>query len=270
MKIAIHYNPLRRVFLCPEKPMPVSLQAQSGGQQQSFDALTASIFSMMRVSLPGIIQSFDPETVTCVVQPAIKGAVPDDSGVPVSSDMTLLMDVPVMFPRGGGCTLTFPVKPGDECLIVFSDRCTDFWWQSGGVQEPADDRQHDLSDAFAIVGPQSQAKKISGISVSATQLRSDDGSTFFEIDPNTQKIKIVAPGGLDIETPLATFSHAVTIRGLLSWLGGMVGSVVSGVASKITGDVEFIGSVKANGKVIDDKHKHGGVQRGDGQTDEVS
>jgi hypothetical protein len=28
---------------------------------------------------------------------------------------------------------------------------------------------HDLSDAFAIVGPQSQAQKISGISTSATQ-----------------------------------------------------------------------------------------------------
>jgi hypothetical protein len=34
---------------------------------------------------------------------------------------------------------------------------------------------HDLSDAFCIVGPQSQAKKIGGISTSAVELRSDDG-----------------------------------------------------------------------------------------------
>jgi hypothetical protein len=68
------------------------------------------------------------------------------------------------FPRGGGCTLTFPVKEGDECLVIFADRCIDFWWQSGGIQEPVDGRMHDLSDAFCIVGPQSQAKKISGIS----------------------------------------------------------------------------------------------------------
>ncbi|WP_306292860.1 Gp138 family membrane-puncturing spike protein, partial [Salmonella enterica] len=78
-----------------------------------------------------------------------------------------------------------------------------FWWQNGGVQEPVDDRVHDLSDAFCIVGPQSQAQKISGISTGAAQLRSDDGSTFFELNPSTQKIKIVAPGGLDIVTPLA-------------------------------------------------------------------
>ena len=31
--------------------------------------------------------------------------------------------------------------------------------KSGGIQEPVDERMHDLSDAFCIVGPQSQAKK---------------------------------------------------------------------------------------------------------------
>lgn len=250
--------------------MPSPLQSQIGGEQQFMQAIMDGVSEKMRVALPGTILSFDPDTVTCTVQPAIKGYESDATGAQKSVSISVLVDVPVIFPRGGGCTLTFPVKAGDECLLIFADRCIDFWWQSGGEQEPVSQRTHHLADAFAIVGPQSQAKKISGISASATQLRSDDGSTFFELDPGTKKIKIVAPGGLDIETPLATFSQEVTIRGLLSWLGGMIGSVVSGVASKITGDVEFIGSVKANGKAIDDKHKHGGVQRGDGETDEVS
>lgn len=188
----------------------------------------------------------------------------------ITKNYPLLVDVPVVFPRGGGCTLTFPVKAGDECLVIFADRCIDFWWQNGGVQEPVDDRVHDLSDAFCIVGPQSQAQKISGISTGAAQLRSDDGSTFFELNPTTQKIKIVAPGGLDVVTPQADFSAKVTIHGLLSWMGGMVGTVVSGVASKITGAVEFIGTVKANGKPIDDTHTHGGVQRGGSNTDGVN
>ena len=48
--------------------------------------------------------------------------------------------------------LTFPVKPGDECLLVFNERCIDGWWQSGGSSEPLDYRQHDLSDAVAIMG----------------------------------------------------------------------------------------------------------------------
>lgn len=250
--------------------MPAPLQSQIGGEQQFMQAIMDGASEKIRVALPGTILSFDPDAVTCTVQPAIKGYESDAEGAKKSVSISVLVDVPVVFPRGGGCTLTFPVRAGDECLLVFADRCIDFWWQSGGEQEPVSQRTHHLADAFAIIGPQSQAKKISGISASGAQLRSDDGSTFFELDPGTKKIKIVAPGGLDVVTPLATFSHAVTIRGLLSWLGGMIGSVVSGVASKITGSVEFIGSVKANGKVIDDTHKHGGVQRGDGETDGVS
>ena len=250
--------------------MPVALNSQLGSKEQADAQLAQAIMSAMHVCIPGIIQSFDPDAVTAVVQPAIKGAEQDESGAEVSVNLPLLVDVPVVFPRGGGCTLTFPVREGDECLVIFADRCIDFWWQSGGIQEPVDRRMHDLSDAFCIVGPQSQAKKISGISTSAAQFRSDDGSTYLEIDPTTKKMKLVAPGGLDVITPMADFSEKVTIRGLLSWMGGMVGSVASGIASTITGAVEFIGTVKANGKSIDDTHTHGGVQHGTDDTNEVN
>jgi len=233
-------------------------------------ALADSLSTSLRVAMPGIIQSFDVDAVTATIQPAVKASVRQADGSLSSVVLPLLVDVPVVFPRGGGVTLTFPVAAGDECLVVFADRCIDYWWQNGGVQEPVDQRQHHLADAFALVGPQSQAKKISGISTSTAQFRSDDGSTFLEIDPATKKMKIVAPGGLEVITPQADFSEAVTIKGLLSWMGGMVGSIASGTAAKITGMVEFVGGVFANGKRIDDKHKHGGVERGGGQTDEVS
>lgn len=250
--------------------MAASTQSRNGSLDDVLASERQTINEQIRVALPGIVQAFDPETVTATIQPSIRYMQRDNDGNTTTHDYPLLLDVPVMFQRGGGCTLTFPVRSGDECLVIFADRCIDFWWQNGGIQQPVDPRMHDLSDAFAIVGPQSQAKKISGISTNAAQLRSDDGSTYFELNPATQKIKIVAPGGLEVITPLADFSEKVTVHGLLSWLGGMVGSVVSGVASKITGVVEFIGTVKANGKIIDDTHKHGGVQRGDGETDEVS
>lgn len=250
--------------------MPVSPRAQDGSDQQTLDAQKLSIFTGLRVAMPGIIQSFDPDTVTCTVQPAIYGQKVGEDGKATSEAIPILPDVPVVFPRGGGCTLTFPVKAGDECLLVFSDRCIDFWWQNGGVQEAVDPRQHDLSDAFAIVGPQSQAKKISGISTTAAQFRSDDGSTYFEINPDTKKIKLVAPGGFDVISPESTFSAKVTITGLLTWMGGMVGSLASGTAAKITGAIEFFGSLKSNNKTIDDSHTHDSVQPGTGQSGKVS
>ncbi|WP_312297097.1 Gp138 family membrane-puncturing spike protein [Atlantibacter hermannii] len=249
--------------------MPVSTQSQIGGEQQTVQAISESLSTQLRVAMPGIIQSFDPDAVTCTVLPAIRGIIPTQDGTD-PSDLPLLVDVPVMFPRGGGCTMTFPVKPGDECLLVFSDRCIDFWWQNGGVQEAVDPRQHDLSDAFAIVGPQSQAKKISGISTSAAQFRSDDGSTYFEINPATKKIKLVAPGGFDVVAPESNFSARVTIAGLLTWAGGMVGSITSGTAAKITGAIEFFGTLKSNGKDISDQHTHNGVQSGSSNSGKVN
>ncbi len=250
--------------------MPIPLSSQISGDQQFMLAIQEAISAGIRVAMPGIVVSFDSDAVTAVIQPAIKGYEPDANGNQISISMPQLVDVPVTFPRGGGVTLTFPVKPGDECELIFNDRCIDFWWQSGGEQEPVHPRQHHIGDAVAFLGPMSQAKKISGISTSAAQLRSDDGSTFFELNPSTQKIKIVAPGGVEVVTPLADFSDKVTIHGLLTWMGGMIGSIASGVASTITGAVEFIGSVKANGKTIDNTHTHGGVQHGTSNTDEVN
>lgn len=220
----------------------------------------------MWTALPGIIQSFDPGAVTATVQPAIQGVSTGPDGKSTNVDFPLLLDCPVVFPRGGGCTLTFPIAQGDECLVVFSSRCIDAWWQSGGVQIPMETRMHDLSDGFVLPGPQSQARKIGGINTSACQLRSDDGSTFFELDPASQTIRIAAPGGLIVDAPTSEFSGTVTVKGLLSFLAGMAGSAAEGAAAVIKGAVEFLGQVTANGKAIDDTHTHGGVQKGGDST----
>ncbi|PQH29072.1 Gp138 family membrane-puncturing spike protein [Raoultella ornithinolytica] len=213
--------------------MPVALNAQLGSKEQADAQLAQAIMSAMRVSIPGIIQSFDPDAVTAVVQPAIKGVEHDESGAEVSVSLPLLVDVPVVFPRGGGCTLTFPVTAGDECLVIFADRCIDFWWQSGGIQEPVDGRMHDLSDAFCIVGPQSQAKKISGISTSAVELRSDDGSAKLSLNPASGAISGTAPGGFNL----------------------------NGLQILPDGRLQLV-----DGSIVD-KHTHGGVAPGGSDTD---
>ena len=250
--------------------MPIPSHDLTGDLSQALKAMGEQLSSSLRVAVPGIIQSFDPETVTCTVQPAVNGSVPDETGAESAEGLTLLVDLPVTFQRGGGVTLTFPIKAGDECLVIFSDRCIDFWYQSGGIGDAVDQRQHDTSDAFVIVGPQSQAQKVSGISTNSAQMRSDDGSTYFELNPTTQTINIVAPGGFNVTSPLSTFSAAVTIKGLLTWMAGMVGSTASGIAAKITGAINFIGTLTSNDKDISDQHTHGGVQTGSGNTNKVN
>ncbi|ALD79410.1 Phage-related protein [Citrobacter portucalensis] len=83
--------------------MPVSPRAQDGSEQQTLDAQKLSIFTGLRVAMPGIIQSFDPDTVTCTVQPAIYGQKVGEDGKATSEAIPILPDVPVVFPRGGGC-----------------------------------------------------------------------------------------------------------------------------------------------------------------------
>ncbi|WP_210459596.1 Gp138 family membrane-puncturing spike protein [Pantoea ananatis] len=214
--------------------MPVSLNSQVGSSEHMSSQLYNTIFSMLRVSLPGVVQSFDPETCTCTIQPAIAGQGVDEKGQIQSAPLPLLTDVPVIFPRGGGCTITFPVKAGDECLVVFSDRCIDFWWQNGGVQEPVDPRQHDLSDAFAFVGPQSQAQKISGISTTSVHVRTDDGSSFIEL---------MQGGNVNITTPLLTVNGNVQVNGSVTSTGDQVAKGISQTG-----------------------HVHSGVQSGSSQT----
>ena len=141
----------------------------------------------LRVAIPGIIQSFDSAAQTVVVQPAIREKMcinGDEKWV----DIPLLVDVPVIFPRAGGYALTLPIKPGDECLVVFGDMCMDGWWQSGGIQNQVECRRHDLSDGFAIVGLWSQPRVLNNYSINSAQLRNDAGSAYLEIKGDTINI----------------------------------------------------------------------------------
>jgi len=164
--------------------------------------------SKIQTSVPGIIQSFNPDDMTCTVQPAISGQVRDETGALTGVELPLLVDCPVQFPSGGGCTLTFPVTADDECLVVFSSRCIDAWWQSGGIQAQPELRMHDLSDGFALLGFRSVPRVIDGISGTAAQLRTDDGAAFVEVDSVTHTINITTSAQVNLTAPVINLAAA--------------------------------------------------------------
>jgi len=155
--------------------------------RQAMDSHQAGIWT----AIPAIIQSFNAAAQTCAAQPAIQGRFRDQNGNLVYSNLPLLLDCPVIFPSGGGYSLTFPINAGDECLVIFASRCIDAWWQQGTIGKPLELRMHDLSDGFALPGCRSKPRAISNISTTALQLRTDDGATFIQIAPNGQ-VKISA------------------------------------------------------------------------------
>lgn len=199
--------------------------------------------SKIHTAVPGIIQSFDPNSMTCTVQPAINGQVRDETGAVTTVELPLLVDCPVQFPAGGGVTLTFPVKSGDECLVVFSSRCIDAWWQSGGIQVQAELRMHDISDGFALLGFRSLPRVIPAIRTSAAQLRSDDGQAFVEVNPTTHAVNattsgpasVSAQGGITLTAPTVTINGNVQVNGKVTTTGDVLSGTISVQQHKHTG-----------------------------------
>ena len=101
-------------------------------------ALKADILSSFHCALPGIVESFDPDSRTAVIRPAVMTR----SGM----ELPLLRDVPVFLPA------SWDISPGDGCLVVFADCDVDNWLTAGEVTTPASGRMHSLSDGFAFVG----------------------------------------------------------------------------------------------------------------------
>jgi hypothetical protein len=196
-------------------------------------------------ALPGIVQAFhnSPPKMTVDVQPTLNGVVTSPLGVPSPLQMPKLLDCPVLWQGGGGVTATFPIKAGDECLVIFSSRCIDAWWAQGGVQNQSDIRMHNLSDGFALVGVRSLPRAYAVDTANAC-LISDDGTTYFKLNPTTQAIKALAPGGLNLNGVLIDVSGNVTVPGEIT----------------TTNDDLLVGGISLK------NHVHSGVQPGGGDT----
>ena len=128
-----------------------------GNKHVELQALKQEIFESLHCALPGTVVSFDVESQTAVIQPAVKHCLVEQGDgffrsrtgtertVP-AVPLPLLRDVPVFMP------VPFEVNPGDACLVIFADRDIDAWFESGEAEVPPSGRMHSLSDGFAFVG----------------------------------------------------------------------------------------------------------------------
>jgi hypothetical protein len=81
-------------------------------------------------------------------------------------------------------------------------------------------RMHDLSDGFAFVGPRSTPRVLSGVSTTATQLRSDDGATMVEVSPGKirlQAVNVEVHASGSYRWDVNGYGQKVTYAGGLVW-----------------------------------------------------
>jgi hypothetical protein len=107
-----------------------------------------SYMTGIHTALPAQIEKYDYATQKADVKPLIKKKYKDGT----ISEMPVITNVPVIWPRSASASLTFPLNRGDGVLLVFSERSIDTWLSKGGQSEPGDPRKFDLSDAVAIPG----------------------------------------------------------------------------------------------------------------------
>lgn len=140
-------------------------------------------------------------------------------------DVPPIFKVPVKWMRGGGFSVTCPLKKGDEGFLLFADMCIDYWWQFGqgnapkaanvdsasGSQTQMERRRHDVTDCVFLPGVWSQPNVLSNFSTSSLQIRSDDGNTVIDITGGTititadSAVNIKANGGVPLALMNDTF-----------------------------------------------------------------
>jgi len=237
----------------------------------------------LHTSMPGTIESFDPVTQTASIQPAIKRVFITREGVTETltpTNLPILINVPVSFPRGGGFSMTFPVTKGDECLITFCERAIDTWHKFGGIRTPNAKRFHHLSDATATVGLSSLPNKVPSYSATATQIKKDDGSAVISLNADSS-ISITSTSDVTVDcvnlvatasgTAEITATSSCTITAPTITLAGNViigGTLAQGAggAATMSGGMGVTGTLTNNGTDVGSNHTHPQANDSDGDT----
>lgn len=109
----------------------------------------------LHVAIPGVVESYDVDTLTANVRPGLKRYVParDDEAEDRTEPLPVLPGVPVIWPFGGGLFVHGGLQHGDSVLLVICSADPGAWRASDGSQvDPSHPLRHGLGGAVAIPG----------------------------------------------------------------------------------------------------------------------
>lgn len=144
----------------------------------------------VHTALPGTVETYDPEAKRARVQPAIRLLLTDGT----TRRRSPLINVPVVFPSGGGYTLLFPVEAGDTVLVVFSQRGLAAFKRAFEESDPTLGHLFDASDGVALPG--FGALSVTPATSTGAALQTEDGATSIRVDGDT--VEIVAPAQVTV------------------------------------------------------------------------
>ncbi len=158
-----------------------------------------------------LVEDMDAAHQTVTAQIAIQERVRTPNGA-AWWDVPPIVNVPIMMPRGGGYSITLPLKKGDQGMLIFCDACFDTWWKYGqdnappaqnqpplsgpnpsGSQRQFEVRRHYVHDCGFYPGLWSQNRLLENYSSDSLQIRSDDNTTV--IDVSAAGVAVTGSGG---------------------------------------------------------------------------
>lgn len=146
----------------------------------------------INTSIPAIIDEFDAETQTASATPAIKAKFINTEGVVTYLPYPKIVNIPLAIQRGAGLLITQPLKKGDVCTLIFSQRSIDNFILTGEISNPYEGSQNitatlrclDMSDAMCFPGIVTTKTNISNYSNEAIEIRNEEGTTKISVSEN--------------------------------------------------------------------------------------
>ena len=241
------------------------------------------------IVLPARIVTYDAATQTASVQVSSQRVASSASQVEASSKRIPLDDVPVHTASGGGWAMTFPIKPGDTALLLFSQVGYDHWlWQDkdvagliAGRVAPHTKRRFSQRDGLCIVGFHTIPTAITSYSATAAQWRNASAGQIISLDANgdirtecptlisetSATCEMTYSTSLTVTVPVTDWTGDINYVGNESTIGNhtTVGSmlhtgplsIISGAGNKaelagdfeVTGNFDIVGNIGVTGEI---------------------
>lgn len=219
----------------------------------------------LNTCIPAIVDDFDVATQRVSAIPAIQKKYTSIDGEVSYYNFPKITNIPLSIIKCPGLKITCPVKKGQNCTLIFSQRSIDNFMIDGTKPLPPFEgpvpftsalRCMDMTDAICFPGVITNNETIYNYNNDAIEIRSADGTTKVSVAENT--LNFIQGGG------------SITMS------GGNVEITASSI--KITGDTEISGKTKISGSNVDitgtttinnkdfDTHQHSGVTPGGGNT----
>lgn len=225
-------------------------------QAEMQDLLTAAFQSQMNnvyTAIPCVVVSIaGPSSVN--IQPSVNQKM-KDGGV---KERPVIQSVPVSFPVSKTAGFTFPIKPGDTGIAVFSMRSIAAWKSSDGYPStPLNFAKMDKNDAMFIPGIQTQGSAVNDPGKHIWDHSIEDAVMFNGLGGNEAEIRVKPSGDVLIRTRqnisiecdnaevVANTSASITTPDL----------TIDATNCLWTGNVTHVGTFSFNG-VIFSSHRH--------------